>query len=77
MEYSLTVAFVISVFVSAIFVAMAIRRFVCLLFKRPQEFYVVRRRNTHMEDFTIELIEINQRPMEKELNREEEFKKVA
>lgn len=77
MDYGLTIAFVISVFVSAIFVAVACRRFCGLLFKKQSEFYVVQKRNTHIIDFTNELIELHQKPLEKELTKEEEFKKAA
>lgn len=77
MDYGITIAFVISVFVSAIFVAMACRKFFSLFVHKQDEFYVVKKKNTHMNDFTNELIELREKPMEREMTKEEEFKKAA
>lgn len=77
MDYGITIAFVISVLVSAIFVAMACRKFFSLFVKKQDEFYVVKKKNSHIDDFNNELIELKEHPMEREMTKEEEFKKAA
>ncbi len=77
MDIGLTIAFTVSLFVSAIFVAIAIKGVIAIFSKSTDDFVVVTKKNRRLHPLDNELLEFEQKGMEKELSQEEEFKKAA